>query len=136
MPVATAPKPQDIAFEAIEGTHKSNLLLLYDHAGNSLPDDVFCFFIAGVHIKLLQYPKFCIVDVSYMPAFVFVPDRRGVLHLDQNFGGNPIQRPLILPSTQCHSPQLPPLLSLNTSLTCAYPPTAVEFTEVVKVHHL
>ena len=92
-----------------------------------LPDDVFCFFIAGVHIKLLQYPKFRIVDVSYMPAFVFVPDRRGVLHLDQNFGGNPIQRPLILPSTQCHSPQLPPLLSLNTSLTCAYPPTAVEF---------
>ena len=38
MPVATAPKPQDIAFEAIEGTHNSNLLLLYDHAGNSLPD--------------------------------------------------------------------------------------------------
>jgi predicted N-formylglutamate amidohydrolase len=38
MPVATAPKPQDIAFEAIEGTHKSNLLLLYDHASNSLPD--------------------------------------------------------------------------------------------------
>ena len=38
MPVATAPKLQDIAFEAIEGTHNSNLLLLCDHASNSLPD--------------------------------------------------------------------------------------------------
>ena len=38
MPVATAPKPQDIALETIEGTHNTNLLLLCDHASKSLPD--------------------------------------------------------------------------------------------------
>ncbi|MDA0230515.1 MAG: N-formylglutamate amidohydrolase [Proteobacteria bacterium] len=34
---ATAPKPQETAFEAIEGSHNSNLLLLCDHASNALP---------------------------------------------------------------------------------------------------
>lgn len=38
MPDATAPKPQDIALETIEGTHNTNLLLLCDHASKSLPD--------------------------------------------------------------------------------------------------
>ena len=39
MPDTAAPKSYDTAFEAIEGTHNSNLLLLCDHASNSLPDD-------------------------------------------------------------------------------------------------
>ena len=34
---ATTPQPQDTAFEALEGTQNSNLLLLCDHASNALP---------------------------------------------------------------------------------------------------
>ncbi len=34
---AMAPERQDIAFEAIEGTHNPDLLLLCDHASNALP---------------------------------------------------------------------------------------------------